>query len=86
MVEIVGVGFAKTGKTYYFDPQGQKYEAGDMVIVETARGMELGRILIENRKIDIYRADQQSQLRAAKNDALSAATTKVSDDTQEMVL
>ena len=41
---------------------------------------------IENRNIDIYRADQQSQLRAAKNDALSAATTKVSDDTQEMVL
>ena len=52
MVEIVGVGFMKSGKTYYFDPKGEKYEAGDMVIVETARGMELGRILIENREID----------------------------------
>ena len=31
MVEIVGVGFAKTGKTYYFDPLGAKYEMGDIV-------------------------------------------------------
>ena len=52
MVEIVGVGFAKTGKTYYFDPQGKTYEAGDMVIVETARGMELGHVLIANKEID----------------------------------
>ena len=52
MVEIVGVGFAKTGKTYYFDPVGKTFELGDMVIVETARGMELGHILIANREID----------------------------------
>ena len=52
MVEIVGVGFAKTGKTYYFDPQGVAYEMGDMVIVETARGMELGHVLLANREID----------------------------------
>lgn len=52
MVEIVGVGFMKAGKTYYFDPKGEKYELGDMVIVETARGMELGHILITNREID----------------------------------
>ena len=52
MVEIVGVGFMKAGKTYYFDPRGEKYELGDMVIVETARGMELGHILIANKEID----------------------------------
>jgi cell fate regulator YaaT (PSP1 superfamily) len=52
MVEIVGVGFMKAGKTYYFDPKGEKYELGEMVIVETARGMELGHILIANREID----------------------------------
>lgn len=52
MVEIVGVGFLKAGKTYYFDPAGQKYELGDMVIVETARGLELGHILIANRMIE----------------------------------
>ena len=52
MVEIVGVGFMKTGKTYYFDPAGKTFELGDMVIVETARGMELGHILIANKEID----------------------------------
>lgn len=52
MVEIVGVGFMKAGKTYYFDPKGEKYELGEMVIVETARGMELGHILIANREVD----------------------------------
>lgn len=52
MVEIVGVGFMKTGKTYYFDPANEQFELGDMVIVETARGLELGHILIANRMID----------------------------------
>ena len=52
MVEIVGVGFMKTGKTYYFDPAGEQFEMGDMVIVETARGLELGHILIVNKYIE----------------------------------
>lgn len=52
MVEIVGVGFMKSGKTYYFDPVGQTYEQGDLVIVETARGLELGHILIANSMVD----------------------------------
>lgn len=52
MVEIVGVGFMKTGKTYYFDPKGIQFEMGDMVIAQTARGMELGHILIPNKMID----------------------------------
>lgn len=52
MVEIVGVGFMKAGKTYYFDPAGTSYEMGELVIVETARGLELGHISIENKKID----------------------------------
>ena len=52
MTEIVGVGFMKSGKTYYFDPKGEQFELGDMVIVETARGKELGHILIANRDVD----------------------------------
>ena len=52
MVEIVGVGFMKSGRTYYFDPGSETFRLGDMVIVETARGLELGHILIENKKIN----------------------------------
>lgn len=50
-VEIVGVGFMKGGKSYYFDPTGETYAMGDLVIVETARGLELGHITIPNRMI-----------------------------------
>ena len=52
MVEIVGVGFMKSGKTYYFDPNGSNYNVGDKVIVETARGLELGNILIANKLVN----------------------------------
>ncbi|MBQ3054264.1 MAG: stage 0 sporulation family protein [Clostridia bacterium] len=51
MVEIVGVRFKKVGKTYYFAPNGISLKVGDNVIVETARGVEFGEIVIENREI-----------------------------------
>ena len=47
--EIVGVRFKKSGKIYYFDPQGLKPENGSNVIVETARGLEFGTVVIPNR-------------------------------------
>ena len=51
-VEIVGVRFKKAGKIYYFSPNGSIYNSGDKIIVETARGLELGSIAIANREID----------------------------------
>ncbi|MDP4118617.1 MAG: stage 0 sporulation family protein [Bacillota bacterium] len=51
MVEIVGVRFKKVGKTYYFAPGEISLEIGDNVIVETARGVEFGEIVIANRTI-----------------------------------
>ncbi|MBR7161017.1 MAG: stage 0 sporulation family protein, partial [Clostridia bacterium] len=47
--EIVGVRFKKSGKIYYFDPQGLQPENGTNVIVETARGLEFGTVVIPNR-------------------------------------
>ena len=52
MTEIVGVGFMKTCKVYYFDPEGEKYSLGENVIVETSRGMEMGHIQIANRLVE----------------------------------
>ena len=51
MVEIVGVGFMKTGKTYYFDPGKLTVTNKDHVIVETARGLEFGRVTLGNRLV-----------------------------------
>ncbi len=45
MTRVVGVAFRRTGKIYYFDPNGFKLETGDYVVVETARGKELGQVV-----------------------------------------
>jgi cell fate regulator YaaT (PSP1 superfamily) len=46
MAEIVGVRFKRAGKVYYFDPAGIDLEVNDYVVVKTARGLELGRVVI----------------------------------------
>lgn len=52
MVQIVGVRFKSVGKVYYFDPCELTLKAGTKVIVETARGVEMGTVVIENKLID----------------------------------
>ncbi|MFA6948583.1 MAG: stage 0 sporulation family protein, partial [Eubacteriales bacterium] len=49
--EIIGVRFKKSGKIYYFDPDGVKAEKDASVIVETARGIEFGSAVIANRMV-----------------------------------
>lgn len=50
-VEVVGIRFKSTGKTYYFDPAGKTYTCGGAAIVETARGLEYGEIAMANTKV-----------------------------------
>lgn len=50
-VEVVGVSFRSAGKKYYFAPGRLTLRLGDEVIVETARGMEFGRVTIPNRTV-----------------------------------
>lgn len=52
MTEIIGVRFKDVGKIYYFSPGGKKLSVGERVIVETARGVECGEVVIENRMVD----------------------------------
>jgi cell fate regulator YaaT (PSP1 superfamily) len=51
VVVIVGIRFRPAGRIYYFDPQGQSFNTGQYVIVETARGVEAGRVVIASKKI-----------------------------------
>ena len=51
-VEVVDVSFRNAGKSYYFSPEGKTYSLSDRVIVETARGLEMGTVVIANHKID----------------------------------
>ena len=51
MAEVVGVKFKEVGKVYYFSPDSRQFNKGDMVIVETARGVECGEIAMENKEV-----------------------------------
>ena len=51
MVEVVGVKFKKVGKVYYFDPKGEKIDKDTFVIVETARGVEIGFVAVPNKEV-----------------------------------
>ena len=49
MAEVIGVRFKEVGKVYYFAPGEHKLSIDDMVIVETARGVECGTVALENK-------------------------------------
>ncbi|MBP3326913.1 MAG: stage 0 sporulation family protein [Coprococcus sp.] len=52
MKEIIGVRFRPNGKIYFFDPVDFQVECGQFVIVETARGVEYGKVVLGRRNIE----------------------------------
>lgn len=92
-IDVVGVRFKRAGRIYYFDPAGLDLEIDDRVIVETARGMEIGRVVIAPkqvlessiaeplkpviRKAEPRDLNSQDSYRAREEDALSKCTAKV---------
>ena len=51
MVDVVGIRFKSSGKTYYFDPNGITVSKGMAAIVDTARGLEYGEVSLANTKV-----------------------------------
>lgn len=52
MVTVIGVHFRRAGKVYYFDPAHYDIHKDDHVIVETARGIEYGTVVLPPRNIE----------------------------------
>lgn len=52
MVNVIGVRFRKAGKIYFFSLAGIEVEEGQHVIVETARGVEYGRVVLGSRDVE----------------------------------
>lgn len=82
MITVIGVRFRTAGKIYYFDPEDVKYEAGDHVIVETARGIEYGEVIYSNRELDdkevVYPLKKVMRM-ATKEDADKVKENKVKE-------
>ena len=79
-VEVVDIQFRPGQKVYYFDPDGVAFEAGDPVIIDTARGAEYGICTAGNHTIPlkdvvaplrkvIRRANAQDEKTIAENRA-----------------
>lgn len=68
MVKVVGVKFKSNSKVYYFDPGDISINAGDSVIVETARGVEFGDVAFLPKEVE------DSEITSALKPVLRVAT------------
>ncbi|WP_024832841.1 PSP1 domain-containing protein [Ruminiclostridium josui] len=102
MVKVVGVRFKKAGKIYYFDPGELVIDLNQNVIVETARGIEFGLVVVPNREVEeseivaplkkvIRIATEEDNVHAQENDrkekdAFNICLQKINDHKLEMKL
>ena len=75
MIKIIGVRFRNVGKVYYFDPNSLSIKVGDHVIVETARGVEYGLVVLGPKDVE------DSKVVQPLKEVLRIATPK--DDAKE---
>ena len=73
MVEIISVRFKNGGKQYYFNPNGEVFQPGEGVIVETSRGVEYGECTQGNTPID------EMELTAPLRPVLRRATQRLEE-------
>lgn len=52
MIKVIGVRFRTAGKIYFFDPLQFEIKRGDQVIVETARGIEFGTVVVGAKEVE----------------------------------
>lgn len=102
MYNVVGVRFKKAGKIYYFDPATFLLEKNQYVIVETARGIEYGKVVVPLRVVGekdvvlplkqvVRPADEKDRLQVEENvvesmRAFELANTKITEHELEMKL
>ena len=102
MIKVVGVRFKRAGKIYYFDPGDIDVKLNDFVIVETARGIEFGHVVVGPKEVteDEIVAPLKSVIRVATDEdfeihrenkrkakeALSICEQKVAEHGLEMKL
>ncbi|WP_343247551.1 stage 0 sporulation family protein [Diplocloster hominis] len=80
MRNVIGVRFRKAGKVYFFDPLKMTIKMGDHVIVETARGVEYGTVVLGPKEVEEEKVVQPLKpvirLASAKDDAAEERNRK----------
>ena len=90
MIKVIGVRFRHVGKIYYFDPKDYPICEGDHVIVETARGVEYGFVVLGPREVSEEKVIQplKSVIRVAtpKDDARAENNRKKENEAFQICL
>lgn len=102
MTKVVGVRFRNVGKIYYFDPKDYEITTDDHVIVETARGVEYGKVVLSPREVEDSKVvhplkevlrvatveddDKELQNRAKEKEAYQICLKKIREHGLEMKL
>ena len=90
-VEVVGVRFRHAGKVYFFAPGAESFRIGESVLVDTARGPEIGEIVMLKRRIAekdviqplravLRKATEQDKAHEKENHAKEAEALKICAD------
>ncbi len=84
MTKVIGVRFRNAGKIYYFSPGKYEIAAGQHVIVETARGIEYGYVVLGTREVEdnkvVQPLKQVIRMANKEDEALEAANKKKEKD------
>ncbi len=91
MAEVVGIKFKHSGKVYFFNPVKMTLKKGDGVIVETARGVEYGKVLtppgevsddkiVQPLKPIMRRATPEDEARVKRNEAKVGDAMKLANE------
>ena len=51
MPEVIGIRFKQAGTVYYFDPADIEVEVGDLVVVDTNKGLAIGKVVIARKQV-----------------------------------
>ena len=102
MTKVVGIRFRNVGKIYSFNPKEYKMKIGDHVIVETARGIEFGRVVLGPKEVgedevihplkEVLRVatsedeEREKQNRQKEKEAFKICQKKIRDHGLEMKL
>ena len=102
MTKVVGGRFRNVGKIYYFSPKDYEIKTGDHVIVETARGIEYGKVVLAPREVgeedvvhplkEVLRVatkeddEREAQNRVREREAFNICQMKIRDNGLEKIV
>lgn len=84
MNRVVGISFTDGGKVYFFNNDGINVKNGDFVIVETERGLQLGKVVIFNVKNKESIENRKNIIRLASKKDLEQHNKNVKDSIEAL--